>query len=338
MDLDVLKRVLMDLRTTIPHLLVALVMFSLGACQREASKQTSVPLVEVQFQDTSEQALNVGNLDFFQFFLEISYPELTEDERHDPELLSHVFDRFTEDLVLAGMAMQHEKTVSEKEIDDFIQLELTHMTFKLQTPQVQAFYRREIRKRLLIRAFLKEEILSRIAITEEDAQAYYNEHSNEFMIEPKFCIRQVQFEDEEQAKAFRKDLNAGQMTFKEVAESHKEEADVHELAPCLPLASFPEPFQKTIRNLRSGAISKVLKLDYADKTLYHVLMLERKIPSVEYSFEETLPKIKSILEKEEIEKLLTTKKNTFLEQSALSQHFKNLPFQYVPIENRRSDS
>jgi parvulin-like peptidyl-prolyl isomerase len=288
----------------------------------------------VQGQNTEFSEASLG---FFLFFINISYPELTSEDRNDPEIMSYIFDRFIEDLNLAACAMESGITVSEKNIDQFIQNELTHMTFKLQTPEDQAFYRKEIKKRLLIRNFLKTEIIEKIKLSDDDAKTYYNQHIDHYMIEPKFCIRQIQFESKEKGLEFRKAFNTGQTTFMDLAKTFEENASAYELAPCLPLSSFPETFRKTIRRLKPGSISKVLALDYGSKTLYHVLMLERKTPSVEYKFEEMLPKIKSILEKEATDQRLKQKKIKFSTQRTKVIFKENLPFKYIEPEQRRSE-
>ena len=320
-------------------LIMLLLFFQLGlqSCQQEEPLKPRKVVAEIDFEDPQDIQLSKASLKYFLFFVDISYPELTEEDHQDSLTMSFIFDRFVEDLTLAVSALEDGIVIPEKAIDDFIQLELTHMTFKLQSPESQRWYRLEIRKRLLIKEFLKREVLEKVDITPEMAQEYYDQHIEEFMVEPKFCVRQIQMEDQEKAIAFKKECDAGQKTFKEVAEMFENDGSSFELAPCLPLASFPEQFQKTIQKLLPGATSNVLKLDYGEKTIYHVLMLERKIPPIEYSFEEILPKIMTILEKENIEKRLNQKKSEFFQRRKVKINEYNLPFTYIPPEGRRSE-
>ena len=320
----------------LPLLTAVSLCFFLSYCDKSVENSEKIYIYRIDNLDKAKENCESISLDSFHFFVDISYSEFSEEDRRDKETMSFVLDRFLEDIILSACALEAGIEIDDQTIEHFIQLELTHMTFKLQTPDQQAFYRWEIKKRLLIRDYLRFEILGKIHITDEQIAAYYNQNIDAYTMESKFCIRQVQLESHERAKEFRATFLKSQKSFMEVAETFIE-GHAHELAPCLPLNFFPEPFQKTIRKLRPGSISDVLKLDYGEKTLYHVLMLERKVPEVEYSLEETASKIKLILEKQEIEKQLNKKKIDFQNEHKVHFYEENLPFIYLSPEQRRSD-
>ncbi len=312
-------------------------LIALAGCKQTQSETPSIPIIQISTPESNNSEVKEINLNAFNFFVAISYPEFTEQDLRDSETMSFVFDRFMEDNIFSSCAENAGIVVDNKTIDNFIQLELTNMTFKLQTEEQQNMYRKEIKRRLLIKNFLHSQVLAKIKVTDDEIEAYYLKNQSLYTKEKQYCIRQVQLETKELADKFRMEYSKGNKSFKEHAEKTMK-GNEHELAPCLPLNSFPEPFQRSIRKMKPGSISKVLKLDYGDKTLYHVLMLERIIPEVDYSLEETASNIKRILEKRQIERRLAEMKGDFKKKHRIQILHENLPFTYLKPENRRRDS
>ncbi len=265
----------------------------------------------------------------FSFYLQRAYPELSESA--DDELMSRVYDSFERDLMIYAYANNIGMKVSEERIDNFIEQQMTSITFNLLEPQVQLSWRREIERRLVIQRFLQREIIDRIQIEDEAISAYYEGHPDEFVHPALYRIRHAQTSSLEEANAFRAALKKSNEPFTKVAAQFSEN-EAYRLAAELPLAEMPAAFQKALARIAPGQYTKVVELQYGDLTQYHVLYLESVIAEVEEPFDSAYQRIKSELEKEASEKRLLELTEHMRANVPVTRNLKNLSFTYKPAE------
>jgi len=271
------------------------------------------------------------DIDQFNFFFEKTYPELKG--TRDDELASVAFDRFKRDMIIAECARNIGLRVTESQIDDFINQQMTQMTFNLLPPEEQAKWRREIEHRLVIQQFLKREILQRVDVSDEVIASYYQDHQDEFVRPEQYRIRQAQITTQEKAEEFRKKLRSTKESFTKLAAEYSEN-EGYRLAPPIELQHLPDGFRQALKKMRPGQYSKVIPVTYGELTYYHVLYLESKLPQLQISFEDAYPMIKKNLEREAVRELLKTRIDRFTRNIPIKVFYDHLNMEYIEPEKR----
>jgi hypothetical protein len=273
----------------------------------------------------------------FLAWVDHAYPELESTWLADADMASRMFDRFCEDVRLEALAVHEGIQVGNSEVDDFLNHQLRDRSFKLLEDSQQQFLRSEILRRLRIQRLLRQHILDTIQIDEAELLAHFEAFRHRYQKEPQYCVRQAQFEDQETASAFFSRLKKGKDAFLALAKATPGVTG-YELTSCLQLADFPESFQRTIKRLRVGTVSEVIPLQVGQETAYHLLYLEKRIPAVEFTFEEVREQILQERTSLNAQEILAMRQAAFEAETPMRIHFSALPFAYQKVAEGESDS
>lgn len=287
---------------------------------QQASDDT---LLEVNSKPYSQQE--------FQFFLVQNYPEL--EGTQDADLLSHAFDAFKKEIILAELANFSGHFVSDDQIDNFIENKMTTTSFHLKGSQERQFWKSIIRRRLAIQELLKNDILKKAVVTDQAIQIYYQNHQQEYQGETLYQLRIVQTGTLEKAEDMLEVLKKSREPFLKVSSDFAEN-DGYRIVQDFPLEGLITPFQKVLRNLSPGQYSGPIPVKQGEVTVYYVIYLEAILPPKTISYEEAHYDIQAKLKKVEAENILDAKLEQFMARLPV-KHFPNhFPFAYIEPTKR----
>lgn len=153
-------------------------------------------------------------------------------------------------------------------------------------------------ERSVLDQYLKEKLLSSVAVSDTEALEYYKNHRSEYKAPERVTIRQVVLPNEADAKHLRALISP--QNFEDLArtKSIAPEAEFGGRLGPFTKAAIPALFEMAYQ-MKKGEISPVMKTPYG----YHILMLLDKSPRAELGFDEVRKKVVSTLRKkrEEVE-------------------------------------
>jgi hypothetical protein len=148
----------------------------------------------------------------------------------------------------------------------------------------------------IIMQYLDERVFHDIVVTDTEIKDYYENHPEEFKEPKKVVIRQVVLASEREAKRVRARLTYH--NFEEMARevSITPEAENGGLLGPFAKGEMPPVFDVAF-TMRRGEIRGILKSTYG----FHLIRLDKKIPSVKLSLKEVEPRIKRLLKRQKQE-------------------------------------
>jgi hypothetical protein len=164
-------------------------------------------------------------------------------------------------------------------------------------------------EKAILTQYVDDRLNHAIQVTEEEAKGYYSSHKSEFYEPVRVVVRQIVIGDEDDAKKVRARVTA--QNFASVARevSITPEAKNGGLLGPFAKGDLPSVFDIAFE-MQPNSIQGVLKSTYG----FHILMLEKKLPRVDLSFEAAKPKIAKELTKkrqeEEYKKWVESALNT----------------------------
>jgi EpsD family peptidyl-prolyl cis-trans isomerase len=152
---------------------------------------------------------------------------------------------------------------------------------------------KEVTERVLIEALIKQEILDKVVVTDEEAKAYYDEHREEFKDKEKVKIRQIIAATEEEAQEILQELENG-ADFAELASRKSNDqstAKSGEDPGYIERGKMPAVLENIYFSLEVGKISDAVKTNHG----YYIVKLEDKKEASIKEFYEVSDEIKSKL-------------------------------------------
>ena len=152
----------------------------------------------------------------------------------------------------------------------------------------------ELRKRLLLEKLVNQEVNSKIAVTDEEAMAYYQANRNRYYSEETVHVAQIVVSTKEKADEVLKRLQAGE-DFSKVAReiSTGPEASKGGDLGVFTRGVMPEAFDRVVFSLPEGRASKVVKSPYG----FHIFKVLNKEKGRWIEFPDVKEKIKADLAK-----------------------------------------
>ncbi|UCD85830.1 MAG: peptidylprolyl isomerase [Deltaproteobacteria bacterium] len=167
-----------------------------------------------------------------------------------------------------------------------------------------------LRENLLVKKLIDQVILTRITISGEEAQRYYQDHLSEYEVPEQVHARQIVVETEREARDILQRLKEGE-DFIEVARESSLSPDSEKGGDLgfFPRGKMPPEFDQVAFSLRPGKLSNVVKSPYG----YHIFKVEDKKKAGRREFsevkEEILAKLKQEKQEEEYLSWLTELKS-----------------------------
>jgi peptidyl-prolyl cis-trans isomerase C len=153
--------------------------------------------------------------------------------------------------------------------------------------------------RLTVEKLVDEVVYERVAVTEEELQAYLDAHAGEFLEPEQVHAAQIVVKEEEDARRLRDELHRG-AKFGDLARAHSLSADAR-LGGDLgwfPRGVMPPEFDKVAFSLQPGQISDVVASEYG----FHLFkVLERK-PAKKKDLAQVRHEVERLLLREKKEK------------------------------------
>ena len=142
---------------------------------------------------------------------------------------------------------------------------------------------KNISKEILIQRTVAE-VVSGIEVKDEEVKAYYDNNQSEFEEPEKVAAKHILMADENEIKALRERIVAGELTFEEAAREYStcpsKQADGN-LGEFSRGMMVPE-FEEVAFNTEVGEISEPVQTQFG----FHLIKVEEKIPARVKSFEE----------------------------------------------------
>jgi peptidyl-prolyl cis-trans isomerase C len=148
-------------------------------------------------------------------------------------------------------------------------------------------------ERVLIEALVKQEILDKVVVTDEEAKTYYNEHKEEFKDKEKVKIRQIIAATEEEAQEILQELENG-ADFAELASRKSNDQSIAKSGGdtgYIERGRMPAVLENIYFSLEVGEISDAVKTNHG----YYIVKLEDKKEAAVKEFYEVSDDIKSKL-------------------------------------------
>ncbi|MBE9546461.1 MAG: peptidylprolyl isomerase [Proteobacteria bacterium] len=159
-------------------------------------------------------------------------------------------------------------------------------------------WREELRKGVTLKKLVDHDVNANITVTEDEAFAYYNDHSEEYISGERVHVVQIVVQDRKAAEGILRRLKNGE-DFGKVA---KEVSTGPEGVRGGDLGVFgrgvmPESFDEVVFSLTPGKISKVVKTPYG----YHIFKVLKRKKGKKIGFSEVKERIVSKLRREKEE-------------------------------------
>ncbi len=150
----------------------------------------------------------------------------------------------------------------------------------------------EAQKKIMISKFIKDEVEVKSAVTDKEAQDYYDSHREEFAIPERWGASHILVKTEEEAKAVLDELSKGK-SFEELAKEKSQDASAKkggDLGYFAKGQMVPE-FEETAMKLEVGQTSGIVKTQFG----FHIIKLtDKKAPEAQ-QFKDVEARIKNEL-------------------------------------------
>jgi parvulin-like peptidyl-prolyl isomerase len=140
------------------------------------------------------------------------------DEEQDATIKGRLLDQFIEEQLLARAADRFKITVSEAEIDLYLQaLGVTEGEAAVAGPEGKDAFRDKVRQSILIQKVKDQAVLSKVEVTPGEIEDYFNKHTEQYRMPRSVVLRQILLDDKSQAERLAADLAKDPAKFEAVA-------------------------------------------------------------------------------------------------------------------------
>lgn len=138
-----------------------------------------------------------------------------------------------------------------------------------------------VREQLLVEALGQEAVLSRVSVTEKEIEAYYNEHTQEFLPPPGGArISHILVANESTAREVIARLNQGE-SFRKLAQTYSLDASNRDNGGSLGVLALGDIAEEQFKNAALGlAENQYTKSPVRSSIGYHVLLRQVDLPSL----------------------------------------------------------
>lgn len=269
----------------------------LGACKSE-TKTSSPVLLRVDGREVT--------LEQFKGSFSKSLPQgqkLSEEERQELErsFLVQVIDRELSLAQADRTGLKVDNVEHERAIED-ARKEYPAGTFESMLRERGTNLKdwsSELKKDLLIEKVVQKTVYSKLEVTPEEVELYYNENIKDFDRPDQVRARQIVVSTEEEGQKVLGLLRQGE-PFADIAGKYSMSPDAKEGGDLgfFAKGEMPPEFEKAVFNLPVGRLSDLVKSEYG----YHVFLVEEKREAARLTLDEVRPEIRETLLTEKKEK------------------------------------
>jgi len=150
----------------------------------------------------------------------------------------------------------------------------------------------DLKKRLIVEAFLKKKVETDAKVTDDDLKKFYEQNKDKFKTGEQIRASHILVKTEKEAKDIQAQIKAGGK-FEELAKKHSVDASAAQGGDLgwFGKGSMVPAFEKAALALKEGQVSDVVKSDFG----YHIIKLTGKRPAGIRPFEEVKEQIKAAI-------------------------------------------
>jgi parvulin-like peptidyl-prolyl isomerase len=276
--------------------------------------------------DASAPAVRINSQEIpyseFEAYLKASFGEELPPVQ-DAETRSRLLDQFIEERLLLQLAEARKLQVGEDRVDTYLAgLGAGNETGPGSKP-VDAAFREQIRRNLLIQEFKDQVLLREVRVGPEEVEAYYRDHSQEFREARAVVLRQILLEDAGAAKQILSILKEDPGQFQVLAERHSASPDRGQPRP-YEEEDLPESMRTMIFALSPGQVSEVVE----EGGRYRIFQAVDRHEGKNQTLDEVRKKIEAMLLQRKADEALSRSLYEVKRSARITVHAKNLPFTY----------
>lgn len=150
----------------------------------------------------------------------------------------------------------------------------------------------DLKKRLIVEAYLKKKVESDTTVSDEELKKFYEQNKDKFKADAQIRASHILVSTEQEAKDLLSKLKAGG-NFEELAKGHSKDSSAAKGGDIgwFGKGAMVPPFEKALMALKEGQLSDVVRTDYG----YHIIKLTGKRPAGLRPFDEVKEQIKGAL-------------------------------------------
>jgi len=276
--------------------------------------------------DASAPAVRINNQEIpcadFEAYLRASFGEDLPPVE-DAETRSRLLDQFIEERLLLQLAEARKIQVGDDKVDGYLaELGAGTETGPGGGP-VDAVFREQIRRNLLVREFKDQVLLREVRVGPEEVEAYYRDHPEEFREARAVVLRQILVEEAGEAARILSILKEDPEQFQVLAERHSASPDRGQPRP-YEEQQLPEAMRAVIFALSPGQVSDVVE----DGGKYRIFQAVDRHEGKNQTLEEVRSKIERMLLQRKAEEALSRALMEVKRGARITVHVENLPFTY----------
>ncbi len=253
----------------------------------------------------------------FDDFLKITQGELSEDPQPAPR--RELFREFLTRRLLWQEAKKAGIEVERVRVEEYAK----QWTGR-EIEETEEFFQ-PIHEFLAVQKFLSEQIRSEISVDLSETLKYYEQHSDQFVVEDQTHVLEILTVDRAEALRIRRELESGDISdFKQRAKRDSVGVTASKGGDLgfFRRGELPEDFEKVIFALKPGELSEPFKSDYG----FHIFLIEEWIPRHPQKFFEVREQIFELLIAEKERVATEVFLNDMLERASIEIYDPSLQF------------
>lgn len=243
--------------------------------------------------------------------------------RDEAETRSRLLDQFIEERLLLQLAEKRKIEIPDEKVTAYLAGLGAGTEAGPGGKPVDAGFREQVRRNLLIQEFKDHVLLKEIRVAPEEVDAYYREHPQEFREARAVILRQILLEDEAEAKRILSIVKTDPGQFQVLAERHSASPDRGQPRP-YEEQDLPESIRAMVFALSPGQISDVVE----EGGKYRIFQAVDKHEGKNLGLEEVRKKIEGTLLQRKAEEALARAMTELKSTARIRVQRRNLPFSY----------
>jgi parvulin-like peptidyl-prolyl isomerase len=195
-------------------------------------------------------------------------------------------------------------------------------------PARRAELERSVKESLMMQEYLNDYLIKGVAISDEECEAYYKAHLEEYVKNDLVRVREILVDDLSLAEKIRGMLKAkANKNFEDLARVYSKApsaADGGDLG-LFERGDLPEEFEKAVFQLSPGSISTIVRTRYG----YHIFLVEEKILAHQQRLIEVKDQIKEKLRLEREREIIDRELESLRKEIPVEIHRELLGFNYL---------
>jgi parvulin-like peptidyl-prolyl isomerase len=195
---------------------------------------------------------------FERYLAAIAMDEESQGEQEDT-IKSRLLDQFIEEQLLLGAAEKMQISVSDAEVDSFLQeLGVTEGEAEVAGAEGRVAFRDKVRQSMVLQKVKDQAVLSKVQVTPGEVEDYFKKQPDMFRVPRAVVLRQILLDDRGQAERLAAALAADPAKFETLAREHSVAPDKGQ-ARKYTEEELPVELREPLFELREGEVGRPLE-------------------------------------------------------------------------------